>query len=95
MLVVGFLLTITFGVWERYFAKQPVFPLRFIRNHNIVASALIGSLDFVRKFRKPGQFILHHLTFCFLAGGVLLDECLSIFIHSDSQAMVSDRNFKY
>ncbi|PSS03712.1 hypothetical protein PHLCEN_2v3966 [Hermanssonia centrifuga] len=47
MLVIGIVLLFVFSVWETWFAKRPVVPLRFLRNRSFIGAAWIGFFDFV------------------------------------------------
>lgn len=47
MIVVGFVLLVTFFVYDTRFAKVPILSKQFIKNKSIVAASWIGFLDFV------------------------------------------------
>ncbi|KZT25469.1 drug:h+ antiporter [Neolentinus lepideus HHB14362 ss-1] len=60
--VLGCVLFGLFIVWERKFAKRPLFPLRLVHNWSVVAACLIGFTDFVS----------FYLTFTYLYSFILV-----------------------
>ncbi|KAJ3548443.1 hypothetical protein NM688_g5297 [Phlebia brevispora] len=47
MLVVGIFLLFVFAIWDTFFAKRPVMPLRFLKNRSFIGASWIGFMDFV------------------------------------------------
>lgn len=47
MIIVGFILLVAFGFWERYFATVPYIPFRFLKDPTILGSCLVYGIMFI------------------------------------------------
>lgn len=59
MLVIGGCTLVGFLVYERFFAKKPLFPFRFFKSYTVLACACIPLLDFVSFCKSPKRLTRH------------------------------------